>query len=452
MNPELLRLMRRELSPLRLIGLPACVALIMVWAGATIYSTAAQRPDYDIAGNLLEVMAETGFWTLAAVASFWGARQAADAVAREIRERTWDTQRASGLGPTAHTLGKLFGAPSGAWYAVALLLLVQGAAFALLSDETTSFRVPPAPAFPEFGWANIATQLVGVYTVFAAALFGSMVALAGQIKPRALDTTLFQLAAVAGGIILTFTTAAFNMRVYWGVELTHASALMLNLGFIGLWATLGAWAQMRKAYGLLGGGLLWILFLIALPLHLLGWVGNALTDLFLLPAMAATAYLAALIEPHRGIEWRLWLRDVARGRVQALIEGPAWLYAWIACAVFFFLPYGEIAVLNQRYNNATSSYDNEILWVLPPASFLAFLLRDMLICVWAGARARDGRGLWTALLFFLALWGAAPAIAASLGAGWALTHVLPVSNASLISGVLQAAIAGLAAFSALRSK
>ena len=46
----------------------------------------------------------------------WGTRSAALSVVAEIRERTWDSQKLSSIGPWTMVWGKLFGATAANWF------------------------------------------------------------------------------------------------------------------------------------------------------------------------------------------------------------------------------------------------------------------------------------------------------------------------------------------------
>ena len=73
-----------------------------------------------------------GYAALATVAGFaclvlltaWGSKMAADGIGDEARNRTWDAQRLTSIGPWQMTCGKLAGATAFAWYGGGLCLLV----------------------------------------------------------------------------------------------------------------------------------------------------------------------------------------------------------------------------------------------------------------------------------------------------------------------------------------
>lgn len=433
MNPELLRLVRLELTPLRLLGTPVLFALWFVFvAGRT-------RDWTDVAAGAFQA-------TLAA-AAFWGARRAADAVAAELRERTWDAQRLSGLGPITMTIGKLFGAPIGAWYVIALSAAVQISVIATLGER-------PAGDVRLLGFGvsyeTVLAQILGAFALFSAAACAATTAHAGQERVRGFDTTLFQALAVGGGALLTsvFIAGSFGAArfTFYGFALSPSAALALAFAFFGAWAAIGFAHQMRKAFGADTTAAPWILFLGALAAFMLGWRDDA--SIGVAVSLAAAAYVAALIEPHRAVALRQWGADLARLRPRALIEGPAWLYAWLAFAV-------AVAALLPRIFDSLSeigaiSGRPQIDPVLAPLALLLFVLRDMGVCLWAGLRARDGRGLWTAALVLLALWFVPVSLYNLTGAPELTRLFLPAGGLSAVSAALQAAAAFFAARAVVR--
>lgn len=432
MNPELLRLARLELSPLRLASAPVMVVAVAgIWM---IDDPTLATFNGVLAGVIL------------LVAIFWGARRAADAVASELRERTWDTQRTSGAAPRAMTLGKLFGAPLGAWYVIGVCVLLQLAALVLFGDGAR-------PAFLLTSYAlsyeGLLLQLVGAFAVFAIAGFAAMSALAGQQAVRGLDTTLFQILAVVSCFwIGTQVSELFVIRLggadavvaFWGLALSRETALTLTYGFFGAWAAYGYHHQMLKAFGARATALPWIVFLAALALFLAGWSGGAYANML---AFLALCYGAALIEPQRSAAYRRWLGAAGSGAARALVSAPAWLYAWIALAL-------SVAYLASDLS-AGARLDADGIPPWEGAAAALFVLRDMGICVWAGLRARDGRGLWSAAGPIAILW----AVGFALGdvAEDSLAHALfaPLGPVSALSAALQALLAFALVAAARRS-
>src|SRR5262249_49910404 len=96
MNPELQRNLWLEASPFRLTLIAGLVLLAL--AAVSV----APRGLGSTSGVALGL-----YWFFAVL---WGTRSAALSVVAEIRERTWDSQKLSSIGPWEMVWGKLFGA------------------------------------------------------------------------------------------------------------------------------------------------------------------------------------------------------------------------------------------------------------------------------------------------------------------------------------------------------
>ena len=96
MNAEFRRNLWLELSTHRLIAMPAALALVLALV-------------YAMSDEPRESLAATSAWIAAAFLGVWGVRSAAESVGEEMRNRTWDAQRMSALGPWEMTWGKLVG-------------------------------------------------------------------------------------------------------------------------------------------------------------------------------------------------------------------------------------------------------------------------------------------------------------------------------------------------------
>ncbi len=127
-NPEFRRNLWLELSSYRVIGMPAVLGAIYV----LVYVLRLERSHESL---------ETISLVLFSVIIFlWGTRQAAESVVAELRDRTWDSQRMSSIGPWSMTWGKLLGSTIYPWYGGLLCL----SAYALLSAGT-QLRGPSIP-------------------------------------------------------------------------------------------------------------------------------------------------------------------------------------------------------------------------------------------------------------------------------------------------------------------
>ncbi|MGE0668857.1 MAG: hypothetical protein AB7O49_20060 [Sphingomonadales bacterium] len=119
MNPELLRNIWLELTVRRLIAMPLVLAaLLLLWSSDSFVA--------DLAG---------GFFFIITI--LWGTRQAADAVASEVTESTWDWQRLSTLSAWQLTWGKVIGATLFTWYGALICLGVRFGAMLKDHDPVT---------------------------------------------------------------------------------------------------------------------------------------------------------------------------------------------------------------------------------------------------------------------------------------------------------------------------
>lgn len=112
-NPEFVRNLWLELTPLRLLTMPLLLALIFVIDA----NTGSPHPASYTALTLFLLL------TVA-----WGGKLAADSLIAEYAQGTWDSQRLSGLSAGQMTAGKLFGGPAFAWYGGAICLIVHAVA------------------------------------------------------------------------------------------------------------------------------------------------------------------------------------------------------------------------------------------------------------------------------------------------------------------------------------
>ncbi|MBX2855084.1 MAG: hypothetical protein KTR21_08855 [Rhodobacteraceae bacterium] len=445
-NPELIRNIWIECRPLRLaaaLGVPALLLMISF------------TDNGDGAPVALFV---TAHWIILAAVTFWGARKAADAVAGELRERTWDQQRLSGLGPGAMTIGKVFGAPSAVWALILFCVAVQIAVYPAIQPSNANFG--PLALGYNITPAAIVAEIACAFLVFATAFFAGLLALNGQDRPRAFDATFFQLVGLGAGVALTIIVQAVAVEKampnmiegrmvetlvmdWWGLSLEGSLALTLFAGVFGLWALYGGYHQMRRAFAMRTSALPWAAFLVWVAVFVAGWRPEVWA-FSAAAAMAAACYAGALLEPHRLAEYRAWLRCWGTADLRALTAGPAWLYAWIATAAlapFALEILRETASDDDIRKLILSEIDISAAWLI--ASALMFLLRDMLICVWAGLRASDGRGLWAAVVMLVTLYVLLPALSTAVAGGTSgLQLLMPMGELSLFSAALQAAMAG----------
>ena len=172
MNPELLRNLWLEATPFRLLQI---VGLLLV-----VFAVSSAAPR-----NLLtpEGAATVLYWFFVVL---WGTRNAALSVVGEIRERTWDGQKLSAIGPASMMWGKLLGSTSANWFGGLICLPVI--LWAAWRDAG------PVPAL-SFGVILLALGLFAQ----GASLLSSLVLIRRNSGNWRLDTFLCQVAGIGAG-------------------------------------------------------------------------------------------------------------------------------------------------------------------------------------------------------------------------------------------------------------
>jgi len=316
MNPELRRNLWLELSMHRLVAMPVVLALVLALVSAR--SSAPWPLVFDVA-----------LWALVALLHVWGARNAVDAVTEEVRDRTWDGQRLSSLGPWEMTWGKLFGATAFAWYGAAWCLAAMALARAL------------EPRDPAFGWTALA--LVGS----AIALHGA--ALASSLQAARKDSRAGARIGVLAIVILAFFTA-FGIRGPWsaarevswyGGTFERMPFLALSAAAFAAWAVLGAWREMSRE--LKEHALPWAYpaFAIFLGAYFAGFVDTDAEGfvragiLFTFLAAVGFVYVGLFADVTTAMTLRRVATSWRSGRHRRAIEqAPYWVSALVLAAVF----------------------------------------------------------------------------------------------------------------------
>jgi hypothetical protein len=229
MNPELLRNVWLELTVRRLIAMPLVLgALLMLWSSNTFVA--------NLAGGFFGV-----------ITILWGTRQAADAVASEVTESTWDWQRLSTLSAWQLTWGKLIGATLFSWYGALICLGVRFAAMlkdhdiltlahgtlyligAALMAQTVSFLLGLQSVRLRRHRTRVGTlvsQIIGIVVGYTALKYASMVPGAdiGWFSSGRSDALLFWYGIPVGASVM----ASIGIAVFLAWTLLGAQRLMMR--------------------------------------------------------------------------------------------------------------------------------------------------------------------------------------------------------------------------------
>jgi hypothetical protein len=400
MNPELLRNLWLEITPQRLIAMPAVLFLIF---GAVLLSEGR------------EALPDAAWWTGLAIGVLWGARQAAGAVMGEVAGRTWDNQRASALTPAQMALGKLFGATAYAWYGVVLCALAHlGAGGAPMETASLILRTGLAHGVALF--ASLVLLSLGGRSL----VMTSLPHLAGIVAAGGLDQPFLWLAGlgIAGGQLPPDGITGGTGRWY-GVTVHAPTFALAFIVASWAWSVVGCVALLGRELNVPRRVPVWPMFLGFFALYTAGFGWHDGSRVALQPAFLALCLvtgLAALLEPKSRAE----IRRLLAGSLGAI---PPSLQALLAAAVL------AIALAAGVGADALRASDLDSLLAL---AAVLFLTRDIALIRLVSLRRGGLRGAVAAIVWFAVLYGVLPVVLAGVGAEAALVlfYPLPAEGAS----------------------
>lgn len=385
-NPELRRNLWLEATPVRLALMPVILAGIFFLAYVS---------DERTLGSAV-ALAALGCAT--ALTWLWGAHLTSESILSELRGRTWDGQRTSGLAPWTLAWGKLLGATAYPWYGAALCLGVY-----LRSDPGHEARK---------GW-NVALVVLGGLLAQAATMFA---ALQAASRGRAVTRARSSVFLVLGFLVLSPISAVFSGReVQWyGLRLPPLEIAVWSLAAFAALAIAGVWVRIRRELRARTLPLAWPAFV----LFAMVWTGGFSVAAHQAPpgapvltgfvVAALLTWAAALLERKDPVVLRRLARSVRAGRGGRIVqELPSWLVTLplvlAAWAVLFVSP-GLVA----GAHGAAA-----VRWTA--TAVVLFLLRDLALLVYLNLGARPGRADLFALVLLVVGYLLVPLILSATG-------------------------------------
>jgi hypothetical protein len=438
-NPELRRSFWLELTPQRLIAMPAVLGLT--------FALALVASDGRV--EALVVPGQVAFYAMVLI---WGCRRAAASMANEVHEGTWDWQRMSSIGPWSMSWGKLLGSTSFVWY---------GAGISLAAVVAGRLESGPVEEVLLEAAAMAGAGLLGHTVSLAAAL-----AWLRKIRPaRRVPVTLCQILGIGVGYQLA-PTSQIVMYLEWlgtidwyGFLLDGQTFLLASLLVFLAWGLLATYRLMQAELQVRMRPWAWPAFTLFAMLYVdglflgrcarcsetaLGWIAA--------PYVVATlsAYLALFLEPKDIVRSRALLAAIGAGgwrRATTLV--PFWLVS-----VLLLVVTGGIAVILTLATAhswdflpvATLVLEDRVV-VAGILAHFGFVARDFCLILALNFGTRPGRADMAAVIYLAMLYLLAPWIlyAAGLDGGSAL--FLPGNPdwpwLNLVAAVLQA-LAGFA--------
>ncbi len=449
MNPELVRNLWVELTPRRIL-----VALFVL---GSVFALAWASMQAD--GRAL---ARVALWAYYLIVLLWGPRQAALTLADEVADRTWDTQRMSALGPWQMAWGKLAGGTSFVWFCAGIALAIW------------AVMEPMRPV-------ELGRHLLGGVAAMLAAFLVTLL----QMRRLRSRTRLRSWTGAAVGTLIGFLISpvgvdvagtAFTepgLRVAWyGMSFAADRFVLVSQLLFTLWLLLGVYRTMRAELQKPTWPWGWAAFTLYLCAYVTGFVvaadplaGSDSAGLWPL-ATAATAlfcfYVGLFADRKDGIRYHWLVASLKSGdHARALRLTPIWLPGLAIAAVSLgllagfvrFAPGAAYPFLSLLHGMGTMSADiaSEMeefagspgRWAL---AMLFFLLRDLMIVLWANFSPRARMPDLAAFLYLWVLYHVLPSLVAMTIGVWALGLVLPWTAGlgwiAVLAPALQAAAMG----------
>lgn len=412
-NPEFRRHLWLELTPHRLVGMPAVLAGIFYLAYLSGRLQGGSQVSYVAMGVFV------------ALAYLWGTRQATESVLTEIRDRTWDWQRLSAIDPWALTWGKLFGSTVYTWYGGLICLVVYG---------VTATDVPAAQVLK-----TIALLACGALFCHSLGLLSSLQAIAKERRPPRSFSSAFLILALF--VVFPLIQAAFqNGTVPWyGHDVATIDFILGSLVCFTTWTVVGVYCLIRAELKFRTPPLAWPAF----TLFFMVWTGGVAAggkneSAGLLAAFVAACgltYLMIFLERKDPVAFRRLLQAVDSGpRQRLLAQLPCWAltlpFVLAAAALLLLFP-------PQLAGNAPLWTSRALV-----VTMTAFVGRDVSLVLFLNLGDRPKRADLIALLWLLLLYGLIPAIVNLLGFDPATALFWPSTGHPLVSVV--AALAQMA--------
>jgi hypothetical protein len=424
LNPEFRRNLWLEFSLHRLVAMPAALGALFTLA---LISFGRGAP---------EATGKVALLTYVLIVFFWGTRRAAAALADEVRERTWDGQRMSALGPWTLTWGKLLGGTAFIWYGGFICLGVYVA--------TQVGRVPPGVILQ-----TVALQLLGGLLAQAVAL-GTCLTLLRKFGGATRLPVLFSqflglLVAAQTGIVqegFGSTLGPGNTIIWYGEPYDQQLFTLASLAAFLAWTLLGTYRQMAVELQQRTLPWVWIAFMAFLMAYATGFIDLvAYVDgrpsarwLPLMPFFVGLAlvYVTGFAEPKNVVAYRAFFAALAgRDLRRAGTLLPLWLLSFVALLVLAgvllpaLLP-GPVTVGSERYGPAFSAQLSGA-WVV---ACLLFLLRDIGLLLFLNFARKPRRADLAALIYLALLYGVAGGITIAADLTLLQPFFLPLPSAA----------------------
>lgn len=417
-NPEFQRNVWLELTPHRLISMPAVLLAVFF----LVYLIAGDHYPQP-----LRIAAMTIFFLLTLL---WGSRLAGEALVNEVQDKTWDQQRMSSIPPWSMSWGKLFGSTVFTWYGAAICLVAYIIA-ALQSGQQEIIK----------------TLLFMVFV----SVFGQSVALLSSLQTVKTYHRSASTAFMVAGILVSIPVISWGFQgigtIQWyGAYYRPLDFLLTSVICFSGWSLLGIHRRMREELQFRNTPLYWFIFCVFVSFYLSGLVparvlGDEVATIRLVVAYMSfigLAYLMVITEEKNPVLVRRIIAALRARNWQNVFENtPAWLVTLAGV-------YGLCLAL-LVHSSSLVHYFPHAVEVKPAAVAVAlFVSRDILIFIFFNVSTNRRRADVTALFYLVMLYWLIPSILSGLGMGSLNAVLLPVGPhsemVSIAAGALQVGV------------
>lgn len=410
LNPEFQRQLYLECSQARLIGVPMVLGIMFTLS-------------YFIDGYRLgSATANAALTLFMLITLLWGARQTLDSIVEEYRDRTWDTQRLSALGPWEMTWGKLFGSTIMVWYGGAICLLV----YSLSTDNLSAL---PLLLFYSICAALLVqggSLLLGLLAVQRGQNKSGSIFIIAVIGFMSIAPWLSNISSLSLYAIPLSTTVWYEM--VFNANQFHQISLLLAL----FWCCVGNYRLMTQELGMRTVPWVWLGFSLFLMVYLGGFIPSSAYSFSLAAFLVSSGltYLGLVAERNDAMRVKRLLTYFSEGNWRrGSEEMPIWWLSYILtlpAALALSLSDHPLREFSLRFH-------------FYPIAIVLILLRDCAIYLYFYYGNNPQRAFSLTLLTGVLLYGIIPGIFNAIGQNGLAALFFPLWADSAATGLLCAA-------------
>jgi len=413
-NPEFAKNIWLELSPIRLISMPAIIILIV----GLIFMNSASSSD---AIKYIHNISLGGFIIIGLL---WGMKSASDSILDEFNEKTWDWQKTSSMGPWKLAFGKLFGSTIYNWYGSLICFAVF--MFSIADDANTGIEIRK-------GFLMIISMI---------SLHGLMILMALQMvrkntgRNKIKSNRLF----ITGFLFIGFSSSILSNNIFlgktiidiawYGIPMNYSEIAIISGLFYCFWIIAGLYRSMRAELQFSDAPVWWIVFIISNFIFQYGFfISNqsmpgaislaACLGLSMIQSLFIV-YFLALNESKNIVNFRQLLTCIKQKEYNTLFQNiPLWLitlpiafiFGLLAALVFMIVP-----LSSSGYNMFNELHlQNRFELILILMAIFGFVIRDLGVLLLLNFSSRSKRADATMIVYLFLIYSILPMLTKDMG-------------------------------------